>query len=173
MRHKYREKSRKTSVKSLGVVLVFYFFFSISNAMAQESVNAAGGSASASGGSISYSIGQITYQNHTGSNGSVAEGVQQPYEILVVTAIEVAKYINLLVSAYPNPTIDYLTLEVKDFELSTLYYKLYDMTGKLIQNEKITGSMTIIVMSNLAPATYFVKVMQSNKEIKTFKIIKK
>ena len=27
-------------------------------------------------------------------------------------------------------------------------------------------------MGNLVPATYFVKVMQGNKEVKTFKIIK-
>jgi hypothetical protein len=31
---------------------------------------------------------------------------------------------------------------------------------------------TSIVMSNLVPATYFVKVIESNREVKTFKIIK-
>ena len=139
---------------------------------AQESVNATGGNASGSGGSASYSVGQVVYTTNTGTNGSVAQGVQQPYEILVVTAIEEAKGINLSVSAYPNPTTDYLTLEVKDFELSTLYFQLYDMNGKLLQSEKITGNQTNIVMSNLLPATYFIKVIQGNKEVKTFKIIK-
>ena len=47
------------------------------------------------------------------------------------------------------------------------------MNGKLLQSEKITGNQTSIVMSNLVPATYFVKVIQGNKEVKTFKIIKK
>ena len=46
------------------------------------------------------------------------------------------------------------------------------MQGKLLQNEKITGNETSIVMNNLVPATYFVKVIQSKKEVKTFKIIK-
>lgn len=46
------------------------------------------------------------------------------------------------------------------------------MQGKLLQSEKITGKQTSIVMSNLVPATYFVKVTEGNKEVKTFKIIK-
>jgi hypothetical protein len=74
-------------------------------------------------------------------------------------------------------------------KLKDLSYQLYDMNGKLLQSEKITGNQTSIVMSNLVPATYFVKVIQGNKEfhhvksnevgakqfnvVKTFKIIKK
>jgi hypothetical protein len=140
---------------------------------AQESVNATGGNASGGGGSASYSVGQVAYQTHTGTNGSVAQGVQQPYEISVVTAIEEAKGINLTVSAYPNPTTDYLTLEVKEYELSNLHFQLYDMNGKLLQNAKITGNQTSIIMSNLVPATYLLKVIAGNQSIKEFKIIKK
>jgi len=140
---------------------------------AQESVNATGGNTSGSGGSVSYSVGQVVYTSSTGTNGSMAQGVQQSYEISVVTGIEVAKSINLSVTAYPNPTTDYLTLEVKDFELSTLTFQLFNMQGKLLQTQKIKGNQTNIVISNLVPATYFVKVMQGNKEVKSFKIIKK
>jgi hypothetical protein len=139
---------------------------------AQESVNATGGNASGSGGSVSFSVGQVVYTTNTGSNGSVTQGVQQPFEISLVTAIEQTKGINLSVSAYPNPTTDYLTLRIEEFEISNLLYQLYDMNGKLLQNEKITGNQTSIVMSNLVPATYFVKIIQGNKELKTFKIIK-
>jgi len=121
---------------------------------------------------VSFSFGQVVYTTNTGSNGSVTQGVQQPFEISVVTAIEQTKGINLSVSAYPNPTTDYLTLRIEEFEVSNLLYQLYDMNGKLLQNEKITGNQTSIIMSNLVPATYFVKIIQENKELKTFKIIK-
>jgi len=157
---------------SLLITVFLAFTFSLSSSFAQEVIPASGGDTKGSGGSVSYSVGQLFYHTHRGEDGSVAEGVQQPYEILVVTGIEDAKSINLSVTAYPNPTTDYLTLEVKDFELSTLHFQLYDMQGKLLQSEKITGNQTSIVMSNLVPATYFVKVIQGNKEIKTFKIIK-
>ncbi|MBN2669392.1 MAG: T9SS type A sorting domain-containing protein [Bacteroidales bacterium] len=139
---------------------------------AQTSINASGGVATGSGGSASYSVGQVVYTTNTGTSGSVAEGVQQPFEISVVTEIEEAKGINLSVTAYPNPTTDYLTLEVNEFEISNLSYQLYDISGKLLQSEKIKGNQTSIVMNNLVPATYFVKVIQRNRDVKTFKIIK-
>jgi len=159
--------------KKLKLSAVLLLGLGLTGLQAQTSINATGGNASGSGGSASYSVGQVVYTTNTGTNGSVAQGVQQPFEISVVTAIEEAKGINLSVSAYPNPTTDYLTLSIKEFDISNVSYQLYDMQGKLLQNEKITGNQTSIVMSNLVPATYFVKVTESNKEVKTFKIIKK
>ena len=152
--------------------LVLLLSLALTGLQAQESINATGGNASGSGGSASYSVGQVVYTTNTGTNGSVAQGVQQPFEISVVTGIEQAKGINLNCSAYPNPTTDYLTLEVKEFEFSNLHFQLYNMNGKLLQKETITGNETSIVMSNLVPATYFVKVVQGNKEVKSFMIIK-
>ena len=158
--------------KKLKLSALLLLGLGLTGLQAQESVNATGGNASGSGGSASYSVGQVVYTTNTGTNGSVSQGVQQPYEISVVTGIEEAKGINLSVSAYPNPTTDYLTLSIGEFEISNLSYQLYDMNGKLLQSEKISGNQTSIVMSNLVPSSYFVKVIQGNKEVKTFKIIK-
>jgi len=158
--------------KRLKLSAVLLLGLGLTGLQAQESVNATGGNASGSGGSASYSVGQVVYTTNTGTSGSVAQGVQQAFEISVVTAIEEAKGINLSVTAYPNPTTDYLTLRIDEFEISNLSFQLYDMSGKLLQSEKITGNQTSIVMSNLVPANYFVKVIQGNKEVKTFKIIK-
>ena len=151
--------------KKLKLIAVLLLGLGATGLQAQESVNATGGDASGSGGSASYSVGQVFYTTNTGTNGSVAEGVQQPYEISVVTGIEEAKGINLSVTAYPNPTTDYLTLEVKDFELSALHFQLYDMNGKLLQSEKITGNQTSIVMGNFVPATYFVRVVKTSHDL--------
>ncbi|NLK81924.1 MAG: T9SS type A sorting domain-containing protein [Bacteroidales bacterium] len=159
--------------KKLKLSAVLLLGLGLTGLIAQESINATGGNASGSGGSVSYSVGQVVYTTNTGTSGSVAQGVQQPYEISVVTAIEEAKGINLSVSVYPNPATDYLTLEVQEFELLNLHFQLYDMSGKLLQSQKITDSQTIIAMGELIPAAYFVKVVQNNKEVKTFKIIKK
>ena len=158
--------------KRLKLSAVLLLGLGLTGLQAQTSVNATDGDVSGSGGSVSYSVGQVVYTTHTGTSGSVAEGVQQPYDISVVTGLEEAQSINLSVTAYPNPTTDYLTLRIDEFEISNLSFQLYDMNGKLLQNEKITGNQTSIVMSNLLPATYFVKVIQGNKEVKTFKIIK-
>ena len=158
--------------KRLKLSAVLLLGLGLTGLQAQTSVNASGTNASGSGGTVSYSVGQVVYTTNTGASGSVAQGVQQPFEISVVTGLEEAKGINLSVTAYPNPTTDYLTLSISEFEISNLTYQLYDISGKLLQNEKITGNQTSIAMSNLVPANYFVKVIQGNKEVKIFKIIK-
>ena len=177
MRHENSAKIRKLKLKSLGIATLLTFTVSLSTATAQENANAAGGDALGSGGTASYSVGQVLYTTNTGTNGSVAQGVQQPYEISVVTGLEEVKGINLSVEAYPNPTTDFLTLSIDDnvqirHALSQLSFQLYDSNGKLLQHDKITGTHTGIVMSNLIPAAYFLKVTEGNKEVKTFKIIK-
>jgi len=158
--------------KRLKLSAVLLLGLGLTGLQAQTSVNATGTNASGSGGTVSYSVGQVVYTTNTGASGSVAQGVQQPFEISVVTGLEEAKGINLSVTAYPNPTTDYLTLSISEFEISNLTYQLYDISGKLLQSEKITGNQTNIVMSNLVPANYFVKVIAGNQLIKEFKIIK-
>jgi hypothetical protein len=139
---------------------------------AQESINATGGDATGIVGSANYSVGQIVYTTNTGTNGSVAQGVQQPFEISVVIGIEEANGMTLQCSTYPNPTTAFLMLNVENYDNINLSYQLFDTQGKLLQTQKITDSQTRIVMSDFVPATYFVKVMGGNKEVKTFKIIK-
>lgn len=158
--------------KKLKIIIMLLLELGLTDLQAQEAIPATGSNASGSGGSTSYSVGQIVYTTNNGTNGSVAQGVQQPFEISVVTAIEETKGITLECSAYPNPTTDYLTLEIENFDLSTLTFSLYDINGKLLENKKIECKETSIIMSNLVPATYFLKVIQCNKEIKIFKIIK-
>jgi hypothetical protein len=158
--------------KLLKISVLFLVGLGLTGLQAQEAIPAAGGDASGSGGSVAYSIDQIVYTTNIGTTGSVAQGVQQPFEISIITGINDTRAIHLMVTAYPNPTSDYLTLEVKDFGLANLNFQLYDIQGKLLQSQKITDNRTNIVMNNLAPATYFVKVNEVNKEIKTLKIIK-
>ncbi|MCK9612501.1 MAG: T9SS type A sorting domain-containing protein [Bacteroidales bacterium] len=94
-----------------------------------------------------------------------------PFNLLLTAGYKWSeKPLNPLKAA--NPTADYLTLEVNDIEPSTLNFQLYDLQGKLLLSQIITDKKTSIVISNLLPASYFVKVFQANKEKKTFKIIK-
>ena len=138
---------------------------------AQQANTAAGGDATGSGGTVAYSVGQVVYTTHTGSTGTVAQGVQQPYEISTILSVD-DSFIQLELSAYPNPTTHNLTLEVGNTENSTLYFQLCDLGGKIIERRKITNRTETINMENLATATYFLKVSNANNEVKIFKIIK-
>lgn len=146
---------------------------SISNFVkAQTTVTTSGGDASGAGGSVSYSVGQIVYSTNAGSNGSVAEGVQQPYEISVVTENNNFPDVSIECLAYPNPASDNLILSVEETDIEFLSYLLYDNNGKLIEKMKITSDKSSISMNLLAPGPYYLKVLANETEIKIFKIIK-
>jgi len=166
-------KTKKMCIKKRTIILTVMLFATVTNIKAQEVVPTTGGEASGSGGSASYTVGQVVYTTRTGTNNnSIAQGVQQPYEISAVTGIVEAKGINLSVSAYPNPATDYLTVKVENYETANLQYQVFDINGKLLQSVEATGLETKIETNNLVPANYFVKVLDNKKEIKVFKIIK-
>ena len=145
---------------------------SLTGLYAQEAIPAAGGNNSGSGGSVSYTVGQVLYTTNIGTNGSVAHGVQQPYEISVVNGFEEGNGINLICSAYPNPAVDLLILKVENYDNKKLSYQLYDINGKLLENKKLTGNKTSISIGKYISSAYFLKLTDNNKEIKVFKIVK-
>lgn len=153
------------------IAALFLLGISISTVQAQQATTATGGNASGSGGNLSYSIGQVVYNSNSGSNGSVAQGLQQPYEISIVLGLEDYQ-IGLNMQVYPNPTTDYLTLNIGNSELSTLNFQLFDISGKLIESKRVENTTEIIRMGNLPSGTYFLNVINNNKELKIFKIIK-
>ena len=80
--------------------------------------------------------------------------------------------ISLNMKVYPNPTSDFLILNVGNFDLSTLHFELYEINGKLLESKKITSITETISLENLPSSTYFLKVTSTNEEVKIFKIIK-
>lgn len=162
--------------KKFKLSLVLLFVLGINGLKAQQSINATGDNASGSGGSVSYSVGQVVYTTTKDANGMVARGVQQPFEILIITGIEEAKGINLICSVYPNPTTDYLTLKIdasSSIRIQNLSYRLFDMNGRLSGTGKLERRETQIAMVNLVPETYLLEVFDQNKILKSFKIIKR
>ena len=158
--------------KSLLLITMLLFGFGLPVLLAQEALTTSGGDTTGIGGSVSYSVGQVLYSTSTGTNGSVAEGVQQPYEISVVVGLEEAQDIKLVCTVYPNPATDLLTLVTENPNNKNLFYQLYDITGILLISKKLINIKTTIPMTNLPPATYLLKVTDNQKVVKTFKIIK-
>jgi hypothetical protein len=140
---------------------------------AQEAILSSGVDVSGTTGSVSYSIGQVFYSTHSGPDGySSAEGVQQPYEIQVITGLNQNTDINIELSIYPNPVKNTLLLKIDDDIHKNYIYYLYNANGKLLESKNILGKNSNINMEYLKAASYFLKVTANQKEIKTFKIIK-
>ena len=155
-------------MRSLTTIIALIFSVGLH---AQETVPATGGDATGAGGSSSYTVGQVVYTTNTGTNGSVAQGVQQPYEISTSVGIEVTA-INLELVAYPNPTNNALTLNIGNYNNEKLTYQLYDMQGKLLDSKQVVDSSTTIGMQELPVSTYLLNVLDNNALIKTFRIVK-
>ena len=153
------------------ILLFLFFCFIIQKIQAQNAMVVSGGTATGSGGNVSYSVGQIAYQSAIGSNGSVLQGVQQPFEISTLGADNFPS-IMLTMSAYPNPTVNNVTLKIADLSSENLNYQIIDVTGKLIEESKITNQETQIQFEKFTTAIYLLNIIQDNKTIKTFKIIK-
>jgi hypothetical protein len=139
---------------------------------AQEGISVSGGDASGSGGTVSYTLGQVAYITNTGMGGSEAQGVQQAFEISIVSGIEEMSGITLRFSAYPNPVSKVLILKIEGELQGQYFVSLYNVKGIRLSYKKTEGIETHIDMENLYPAIYFLKVTDGNKEVKTFKIIK-
>lgn len=160
-------------MKNLKITIVALLaIFAANELHAQEIVSATGGDANGSGGSSSYTVGQVVYTTTIGTNGSIAQGVQQPYEIYTTAGIEVIG-IYLELAAYPNPVSNVLTLNIGNYNNEKLIYQLYDIQGKLLDSKQVVNSNTRIGMQDFPVSTYLLNVLDNNLLIKTFRIIKK
>ena len=157
-------------------------------AFAQSAVVSSGNSFSGTDCSVSYTVGQIGYNDYSG-NMLFNEGVQQPYEIYDITDETVAMQgensaqrgtldveettRSISLSAYPNPTDDFLNLVVEGDDLGAMKCTVYDVSGRQVSDRSIFVGETRLDMGSLPPATYFVRVTEGNELLRTFKVVKK
>lgn len=159
--------------KKYGILICsLLVLFGLGTVFGQSNTMASGGEASGSDGSMSYSVGQIDYIYMTGSGGSANQGVQQPFEFFVLGNDEFPEIL-LEMAVFPNPTSSFVTLQIGDLSSANLLYQLYDMHGRLLKKEAISLPRTRIDMENYASAMYLLHVSDSNRNLKSFRIIKK
>lgn len=154
------------------VLIAFCLFGFGTTIQAQNSVASAGGNATGPGGTESYTIGQIVYTSIAVPDGIITQGIQQPFEISVLTVIKESEDIILEILIYPNPSSGLVNLKVGNYNTDNLKYQLFDLNGLLFQERRVEGKETRIQLGHILPGTYILKIVDKKKEIKTFKIIK-
>ena len=146
------------------------------NVFAQSAIVPVGGDAQGNGGSVSYTVGQMAVESTANSNGSisVAEGVQQPYEIMTV-GVDDYPQIALDAVVYPNPTENIAQLQLNGFEIPAdgLRATLYDGNGKQLQSVTVTNDLTAFQIGQYATGTYYLEVRDGKRVLKTFKIVRR
>ncbi len=153
------------------ILIISLLFVSLAS-NAQQGVITTGGNATGSGGSVSYTVGQSAWNMISGTNGTVLQGLQQPYEISVISGIDDYE-VSLNYVAYPNPTTNAITLNIGNTDLIGLKYQLYSVVGVLLQEKVIEATETEIHLESYPTSTYLLRIVKDNLMIKLFKIVKK
>lgn len=139
---------------------------------AQEVLTPSGGDDSGTGGMSCCTIGQCTYQELSSLSNIMTEGVQYQYVISIPTVFKHRDDIKLSTSVFPNPTVDFLSLQVESNSFEDISYHLYDMLGNRIVSRDVSTKVTTINMSAYAPASYLIIVLHGSQELKSFIISK-
>ncbi len=158
-------------MKKTFIIASAFVAFSGITSFAQQGIHTSGGNASGTGGSVSYSVGQVFYSHQTGSNGSLNQGVQQPYE-LVVTEVKNPVFAQIKCEVFPNPTVKELNLRISGEKLENGKWKLIDLRGVTVLQGELSNAETLIPMANQPMAAYTLQVLSEEKLVKTFKVIK-
>ena len=158
------------------VTTLFLCCLAVPSVFAQSVIVPVGGDAQGNGGSVSYTVGQIAVQTVANSDGSVsvAEGVQQPYEIMTV-GVDDYPQIALDAVVYPNPTENLAQLRLNGFEVPAdgLRAILYDGNGKQLQSVVVTEDLTSFQIGQYATGTYYLELRDGKRVLKTFKVVRK
>ena len=156
-------------MKTKSLLILSIVFCATIQIQAQNNTVSAGADAEGSNGSVSYSIGQVVYTSATGINGSINQGVQQPYDYDVITGIE---HTEIELNLYPNPTLGQVNLTIADSRTQEYSLSLFDATGRLImQNSQLNG-LNIISMESYAAGAYTLSVFKKEELVKSFRIIR-
>ena len=116
---------------------------------------------------VQQSVGQISPLGLKETNEhTVRQGFIQPAQLKRMLAASNAA--DLLVSVYPNPTTDKITIAFEELVTGKVNLSIYDQMGKLVMEENRESEVELSYsLIKLAVGNYFVKVNTSTKEYVT------
>ena len=153
------------------VFLVNFHILLINVLAAQLNVVATGGDAQANSGAISYSVGQIDYTSVTMQSGSVAQGLQHPFQATIVTDVKLFDGLSFA-RIYPNPFSTSFSMNIESEIVNGLNYQVLDVFGRILKSEAILTNSTIIDLPQYADGIYLLTIYQNGRRLKTFQVLK-
>lgn len=80
--------------------------------------------------------------------------------------------LNQAFSVYSNPTVDDFIVRSNCSMIDDFNYQLLDLTGRVLEAQRVNGMSAIITMNHLSSGTYILKVNHNNKINEVKKVIK-
>jgi len=137
---------------------------------AQQVISSSGETGQNSSGTISYTLGEMVIATQTNGINTITQGFHQTQ--LIVTAIQEHSDPGFSITAFPNPTNDFVILKIEKGESRNIEFIVFDALGKTLLKEKLTDSEQKVTFKLLNAGNYFIKVLKNKIEVKIFKIVK-
>jgi hypothetical protein len=137
----------------------------------QQVILPSGGDHTGTAGSVSISVGQVFFSADSTAEGSMHEGVQHAFEWYPVSVAD--ESLAAAVQVFPNPTAGWITIELdRDIARERVFCLISDAFGKAVSNTLLDAESVRMDVHHLPSGWYLVQIMQNQKVIQTYKIIK-
>lgn len=134
---------------------------------AQEVVSSQGESYTNAAANINFTIGEVVTATYSNASNDLTQGFHQ-------TNWKFTELVDhnplFVVSVYPNPTSEWLTVKAPEFE--NVMCTFYDGNGKLVMQASLVNELTQIEVSQWAAGNYSLVLTKSDLSLKTIKLIK-
>ena len=150
--------------------LVFFITFYCSS-HAQVGLGTTGGDLSGNGGGASYSVGQYLSAVQVGDMTTLQLGVQQAFEISVVTSTD-EELLDLNPMVFPNPSPGKVYLKLNPNGYPSYQYRLLDLQGTVLAQGRLAENINSIDLTPYTAQVFFISIYNQKRMLKTFKIIK-
>jgi len=152
------------------IIIILLCMTSCSGLLAQNIIATAGSTLSNSNGSISFTIGESVANTLIKGDRTITQGFHQTN--ISVSLVSELKDIDFMISVFPNPAYDFLTISLNTDKVDGFQYLLFDINGKLLAQKKLESNETSVSVEGLPSGVYLIKIREGLKELKTFKIVK-
>ena len=122
---------------------------------------------------------QLIFQAHSASSGNEQTVLECGVDHFFVrdSPVGIEDVTNSLnISIYPNPSTDYFTVSLseemqEELSVADVQIELYNVTGQLVQSQKIETSETVIQRNDLYSGIYFLRLMSNGITLGQQKVI--
>jgi hypothetical protein len=135
-------------------------------------ISSSGDDYTSSNQQISWSLGEVATETYGNENTLLTQGFHQ-YSY-TITSVNEPTVTDLKINVFPNPSNDFVTVQISQSTQQLVNYSivLTDLQGKQLMNQVLSGDNLRLNLSELAVGSYFIIVLEADRTLQTFKILK-
>jgi len=152
------------------ILLLFVTSFTFAQSIMPEVISCGGNYFANSNYSIAYTIGEPVIETIGNTNNKLTQGFHQGLYNLV----NINKQINNpKITIYPNPTSDFINIDIVTANTDDYKIQLFDDLGKRLISVPYKDTKQIS-LQKYARSTYFIKILNiKNNKFNTYKVLKR